>query len=124
MAYSAGTWTRDGMRIGKRTAMFAKHNNLDIQGHRSRSVNQDLLNSSDLVLVMERGQLEALTYEFPENKSHIYLLTEVGGDPGYDIPDPIRVGGDEHAQILQEITDMIGEKFEDICQLAIRLSEK
>lgn len=119
---SAGTWAKDGLKTGRRTTVFAERYQLDIRGHRARLINADIISNADLILVMEQGQLEALSHEFPQFKVRIYMLTAVDGQPGYDILDPIRVDGDEHTQILEEILEIVDQKFESICTLAIQLA--
>ena len=64
---------------------------LELDGHRSRCVNSDLLQSFSLILTMEKGQQEALGIEFPALSSRIYCLSELIGQH-WDLLDP--PGGD------------------------------
>ncbi len=70
---SAGTWTTDGLPPMTEAILGAKQIGLDIQKHRSRAITKEMLQSADLVLVMEKGQQEALQIEFPflPQKNHV-----------------------------------------------------
>jgi len=76
---SAGTWTQPGLPPDARALKDARKRGLDIKAHCSRQVNANILLKSNLVLVMEAGQKEALQVEFPKEREKIFLLTEVAG---------------------------------------------
>jgi len=65
---SAGTWVSQSLPPTPEAIEEAEKRNLDITAHLSRSINETLLSQADLILVMESGQKEALTNEFPEIK--------------------------------------------------------
>jgi protein-tyrosine-phosphatase len=90
---------------------------LDIRSHRSRAITAEILRSTDLALVMEDGQKEALQVEFPFAAQKIYLLTELCAKVGYSIPDPVKEK--EHKQVAAEICQLINAGFEAICAKAL-----
>jgi protein-tyrosine phosphatase len=92
---------------------------LDIKAHRSRQVNANILSQSNLVLVMEAGQKEALQIEFPWEREKIYLLSEAVEGASYDIPDPFGTDGPTHQEIANELCVLIERGFENICNLAL-----
>ena len=115
---SAGTWTKPGLPPDGRALQDARDWGLDIKAHRSRQVNAVLLSQSNLVLVMEAGQKEALQVEFPKEREKIYLLSEVADGIPFDIPDP-NDPETSHEEIANELCELIKRGFKNICQLAI-----
>ncbi|MGD0879872.1 MAG: hypothetical protein ABSA01_17245 [Anaerolineales bacterium] len=85
---SAGTWNEPGLPADGRALQEARQWGLAIKSHRSIHVNAVLLSQSNLVLVMEAGQTEALQVEFPKERKKVYLLSEAADGLQYDIPDP------------------------------------
>ena len=100
---SAGTWAQPGLPPDGRALQDARDRKLDIKSHRSRQVNAILLSQSNLVLVMEAGQKEALQIEFPKDREKIYLLSEVTDGISYDIPDPFGPDSGTHQEISNEL---------------------
>jgi len=115
---SAGTWAQAGLPPDARALQDARDWGLDIKSHRSRQVNSVLLSQSNLVLVMEAGQKEALQVEFPKESKKVFLLTEVAGGVPYDIPDPFGPDGATHQEIANELEGLIKTGFEKICNFA------
>lgn len=114
--YSAGTWTQNGVKADERAIQFGAQVGLDLSQHRSKMVGKELLNAYDVVLVMEKGQKEALSFEFPEAAEKIFMLTEVGG-VAFDIQDPLGISDEDYMGILGELVHVLNEKFEAICDL-------
>ncbi|GAI02699.1 unnamed protein product, partial [marine sediment metagenome] len=65
-----------------------KERGLDIEGHRSRTINRDILDARDLILTMESAQKSELLADYPDIKDRVFLLSEYAGASG-DIIDPI-----------------------------------
>ena len=116
---SAGTWAQPGLPPDARALQDARDKGINIKSHRSRRVNAALLYQSNLVLVMEAGQKEALQVEFPKEREKIYLLSEVADGIPYDIPDPFGPEGATHQEIADELYKLIKKGFDNICNLAI-----
>ena len=57
---SAGTWAEYGSRPSEFSGQLMAEEGFDISNHRSRIINEALLEESDLVLCMELGHVEAL----------------------------------------------------------------
>ena len=119
---SAGTWTKPGLPADIRAIEDASEWGLDIQAHRSQQVDANLLSQSDLVLVMEAGQKEALHIEFSTERKKIYLLSEVADGIPYDIPDPFGLKGAPHQEIAIELFNLIQRGFNNICHFALESS--
>ena len=114
---SAGTWAIDGLASNTQTQMVLAERGLDVRDHRSRRINTEIINSSDLILTMEAGQKEALQVEFPDLAERIYMLSEVVG-LRYNISDPIGREDDEFRSTANEIAKILTEGYETILRLA------
>ncbi len=112
---SAGTWTKDGFPPMQDARTQAEKLGLDIQNHRSRVVSNEILDKADLILVMEQGQKEALSNEYPQVKNKIYMLAEATIGISYNIPDPITHKNED--SIPLEICDLIRKHYEKITAL-------
>ena len=121
---SAGTWAMDGLPPVPDAVLEAKQLGLDIQQHKSRGVTADMLREADLILVMERGQKEALQIEFRAHRQKIALLTEVAEEAPYDIADPMKDKDPQNSGAGAKITKLIQAGFERICTRARENSER
>lgn len=113
---SAGTWAIEGEPASARSLKVLADRGMDITGHRSRSVRQEILRSYDLILTMERGHKEALRVEFPEISERVFLLTEMAGFEE-DIKDPIGGSAEDYEDTIQELEELIERGYERICEL-------
>lgn len=103
---SAGTWVRPQAPAAFLMQQVARDRGIDLSDHQAQEVNLALLQDQDLVLVMERGQKEALALEFPWVASRLYLLSELAG-PAYDVADPIDQALEGYRATAQELDDLI-----------------
>ena len=116
---SAGTWAYPGQLAANFSVSLMAEQGLDIQGHSSRVIDDDLLEENDLVLCMERGHVEALQAEFPEHRFKIYLLTEMSGKL-YSVSDPYGGPLELYEEMVAEVTTLIEEGLPRIVELASR----
>ena len=115
---SAGTWTVDGKPAAAITQhVMRQYYGIDLSGHRTQTVTRELLKTFDLILVMERGQKEALSVEFPDLSSRVYLLSEMVGKTN-NVVDPILGTLEDCRQTAQEIDDLLSKGLERIVDLA------
>jgi protein-tyrosine-phosphatase len=89
---SAGTNAWEGAPASDEAILIGVERNLDLASHRSRRLSQEMVESSDLVLVMAPDHLAQVRHLDPT--ANVYLLAGFGsGDSsGRAIPDPF--GGD------------------------------
>ena len=120
---SAGTWAQPGLPAAQPTQKEATRLGINLEGHRTREVETELIQRFDLVLAMEAGQVEAMDAEFPSMTGRIFLLAEVTNEVGYDIPDPA-LAQDNWQTIANELDDMIIQGFDKIVGLAKEKSAK
>ena len=120
---SAGTWTRNGQPATREAAQIARSAGFDLGHHRSREVTSSMLVGSDLILVMESGQKEAISFEFPEVSGRVFILSEAVENIPFDIPDPYST--DEPSdRIARELFAMLEKGYEQILLLVNQVSEK
>ncbi len=74
-----------------------------------------------MIIVMEKGQKEAICYEFPSEKYKIFLLSAFNS-PAYDIPDPHGMPIAQYRKVLSNLYDLISDSFNSICITARKLS--
>ena len=113
---SAGTWTQPGFSAVPSVEWIRKNLGLDVSGHQSKPISQEVVSHYDLILVMEANQKEALTVEFPKESRKIFMLTELTEGPVYDIPDPVIQTDENYLSDAKEIVDLIEKSFQRICQ--------
>jgi len=120
---SAGTWASAGLIMPDFALQVANQLGLDgLAYHHTRQIDQKLLNEFDLIIVMEIGQKEAISSEFPSVAGRLYLLSEIVDDISYDIPDPTNPGINP-TDIGREIYNLIKEGKENILDLAESISK-
>jgi protein-tyrosine-phosphatase len=92
-----------------------------IEHHRTRQVDQTLVDESDLIIVMEANHKEALINEFPSIQGKVFLLSEIIDGKVYDIPDPASpmIDADE---VANELTQLISCGFDKIIEIAKTLA--
>ena len=120
---SAGCWTTTGLAPIPSAAWMQKHLGLDLSMHHSRAISRELIAQYDLIIVMEKGQKEALIIEYPDKSKKIFILTEFSEGPVYDIPDPICEPEETCFDVAQEINRLITNSFQEICLRAATIKD-
>ena len=82
---SAGLGALAGHGASAHAVELMAERGLDISGHRARQLTPDLVQDSDLILVMERRHKKALDALEPAARGKVHRLCEWSGE---DIPDP------------------------------------
>jgi protein-tyrosine phosphatase len=114
---SAGTWARDGYPAARESQEIMAQMEIDLSRHRSRVINEELLKSADLVLVMEHGHNEALRFEFPAYKDRVFILCEMSG-PGMNVHDPVGGTKEDFHDTIRDIQNLIDQGFSRMIELA------
>lgn len=120
---SAGTWASAGQPASHYSIEVLAEQGLDISGHISRTVDDQLLEESDLILCMELGHVEALKTEFPQYASRTYLLSEMAGQR-FSIDDPFGGPRPDYEKMVAELTDLIEDGLPRTIMLARNNEEK
>ena len=115
---SAGTWTITGLPASSLAIQIANRLGLPgLNAHKTRPVDQKLLDQFDLILVMELGHLEAVASEFPSVRGRLNLLSNVVNGIPYSIPDPAGQDGNPE-EVASELQMMIQSGSRQIMELA------
>ena len=117
-AFSAGTWTTEGLPAAADAIASARRLGLELSDHLSRVVTPATIQEADVILVMEQGQKEALQNEYAGARGKVHLLSESATGSSYDIPDPVSAAS--AAEIHDEIANLVHTGFDRICALAGR----
>lgn len=120
---SAGTWARPQASAALLMAQVAEEWGIDLRGHQAQEVSAELLADQDLVVVMERGQKEAIALEFPWVAARLYLLSELTG-PAYDVADPIDQALDDYRATAQELDDLVNRGLARMIALSTNIPDK
>ena len=113
---SAGTWTRSGMPVSPAAMAYAATFGIDLRHFRTTSIEQVKLAEYDYIIVMEKGQQEALSIEHPQLQPRIHLLAALAGCFSSDIPDPAQVDRDTAINILQDMRVCVQQIALHLCQ--------
>lgn len=77
-ASSAGIMASEGREAEPLAVSIARHNGVDLSHHRSAMLTRTLLESADLILTMERMQLQYVRGMIPHQKDKVFLLKAFG----------------------------------------------
>jgi protein-tyrosine phosphatase len=87
---SAGTHARDGIRPLRKVLEVCEQRGIDISSHSSLALTEELLKDSDIVLVMEKEQVQSVIEKFPEAKEKVKMLSSYSKEyKDQDIIDPV-----------------------------------
>ena len=89
---SAGLAAEKSRLVGKpadeKATLVANEHGMDLSNHRSQQVSSALCAEFDLILVMEKGHIEAITAIAPEVRGKTMLFGQWIGQK--DVPDPYK----------------------------------
>ncbi|MEW6075931.1 MAG: L-threonylcarbamoyladenylate synthase [Candidatus Omnitrophota bacterium] len=106
---SAGLMMLPGMGATEETKELLEEEGIDVSGHRSQRLTKELLDKSDIILVMENLHEERIAQLYPKALNRVYLLREfaqIKGD-SLDISDPIGKSIEFYRQTFAVIKDSI-----------------
>ncbi|MFH1414428.1 MAG: L-threonylcarbamoyladenylate synthase [Candidatus Omnitrophota bacterium] len=88
---SGGIMMFSGLTASEETKEVLRRENIDVSGHRSQRVTREIVNKSDVILVMEKMHEERILEISPEAKNRLFLLKEFAKIESDDlnIEDPI-----------------------------------
>lgn len=110
---SAGVLAVPGMPPTESTIAVMQREGIDIRQHRSQPITKEMIESADLVVVMERRQQVLIEELVPQAKGKVKLLLEQAGLPGPEVPDPI---GQPLAR-YEDVLRLLKQAVERIAQL-------
>ena len=114
---SAGVWALEGSPAALAALRAASSRGLNLSGHVSRPVTQQLLDQTDLVLVMEREHLEAMEEKFPAMAGRVHLLSSMAGEAG-QVEDPVGLPFERVRGLMGELERLLEAGWPRIRDLA------
>lgn len=117
---SAGLFAADNEPASDNAIKAVAKYGVDLSGHRSQPVTEELLKECDLILTMTEAHKQILEQAAPDK---VYTLSEYAGSGG-DIKDPY--GGDleEYEETAAEIYDLLTDAAERIADETANASEE
>ncbi|MFA6384325.1 MAG: L-threonylcarbamoyladenylate synthase [Candidatus Omnitrophota bacterium] len=112
---SAGIMMADGLGASYETKELLAAEGIDVSQHRSARVTKDMLNKSDLILVMEGSQEHRVLQMHPAIKNRLFLLKEFARVEGNDLNIPDPMGRD--MRFYERTFGVIKEAVEKVSQI-------
>jgi len=106
---SAGMMAWSGSRASSEAVACCQEAGLDISGHRSRPVTEELLRQSDFVFVMDQSHLDGILALVPDCGSRVAFLSNKGA-----ITDPIGHSLAEYRGCAERILASVRERVEEM----------
>jgi protein-tyrosine-phosphatase len=91
-ASSAGTSAWPGSTASEGALLVGLERHLDLSEHRARQITREIVEDSDLILVMSPHHLDRVEALGGEGRSHLLTRYASGGSAGHAVSDPF--GGD------------------------------
>ncbi|MEE9165060.1 MAG: hypothetical protein V3U15_02235, partial [Nitrospinota bacterium] len=80
----------NGISLPPKVVEICKQHGIDISSHSSLPLAEDLVIDSDIILAMEKEQIQSIAERFPEAKEKVKMLSSYSEEyQGQDIKDPI-----------------------------------
>jgi tRNA threonylcarbamoyl adenosine modification protein (Sua5/YciO/YrdC/YwlC family) len=112
---SAGIMMAEGLGASYETRELLDAEGIDVSKHRSLRVTKDMLNKSDLILVMEGSQEHRILQMHPAIKNRLFLLKEFARVEGNDLNIADPMGRD--MRFYERTFGIIKEAVEKVSQI-------
>lgn len=109
-ADSAGMFAEVGQGASENAVKAMETMGIDLKGHKTKQLTDEMMESSDLVLTMTEGQKMLLELS---GEGKVYTLLEYSGSEG-DIPDPFGGDEEEYCETARVIYDALTDVAEKI----------
>ena len=107
---SAGIFATEGELASEEAIKAVAKYGIDLTGHRTQPVTEDLIKQCDLILTMTQAHKQIL---MPMAQGKVFTLLEYAGSEG-DIQDPYGGDDEEYEEAMQEIYDALVDVAEKI----------
>jgi len=106
---SAGMIAMEGLGASEETREVLAQQGIDVLTHRSKRVTKELVDESDIILVMEKIHEERILQFAPEAKNRLFLLKEFAkiNDSNLNIADPIGRTFEFYQEVFYTIKDAV-----------------
>lgn len=123
---SAGTAAFSGDQASPQAVEAMARRGLDLNGHKARPLEEDLLRQADLLLTMTRGQKEYLIGKYPWVAAKTFTLKEFTSGAGNDIAASADSPGGKRSDPDREgldVSDPYGDSLERYLATAQEIEE-
>lgn len=101
---SCGTAASSFYRVPDIVLKLMAAQGIDMRAHKSRQVNEKIVNDADVIIVMEESHKEYIRLCFPQAREKIFLLKNYAEQKGLpEIADPIGRSYESYAETVKEI---------------------
>ena len=114
---SAGVNALEGIPPSKFSVSAMAAREIDISGHRARTVTRDMMRDFNLVLTMEKIHKQILQARFPEKSRIVFMLSEMTGEE-FPVDDPFGATLEDYQQTAEVLDRMIVNGMEAILSYA------
>lgn len=112
---SAGVWAFEGVSATQMAREVMRERGLNIEGHRSRPVDKEMLSEFDLVLVMENRHCSELRRLYPEFADRIQMMSAIAG-PAENIDDPVTGTMETYRTTVEIMLDLLERGFDQVLE--------
>lgn len=88
---------------------------IDISGHRSRPLTDEMIATTQMIVVMSEDQRRHIFYRSPRALNHVYLLNELAADPT-PVRDPHASGSEEYEVVIRVIGSQVEKAMPSLLQ--------
>jgi protein-tyrosine-phosphatase len=107
-ASSAGIWAADGLPASPEALeVMGEEYAIDLSGHRSRRLNQELVDEADLILVMTRDHYHQMVERYQSSRDKTFILSEWAGYQGQEVSDPFGMGKESYKRSAEQLESML-----------------
>lgn len=107
--WSAGLWAVPGQPASPGALKAMKSHGIDISRHRTRVVEEHLVQQADLILTMTGSQSRQLKEIYPQKSPEIFTLSEFAGCSSTDVVDPFGGGIEAYMNTAERLKDLVEE---------------
>ncbi len=107
---SAGLSATSGAPASAEAVRLLRRDGIDLTGHLSRTVTEELLERADHIVTMTKSHLEWIREEFPQAAGRARTLSP----RQVDVNDPMGAGSEEYAHCKEEIAHYLEGLLDDI----------
>ncbi len=106
---SAGIMMLAGLGASEGTREVLKREGIDVGAHHSQRATKELVDRSDIILVMEKAHEDKILQLEPQAKNRLFLLKEFAkiSDNDLDIPDPLGASLEFYEKTFSTIKDVV-----------------
>lgn len=111
---SAGVAAFPGMPASDQAVQVLNEKNIDLTQHRATLLNQDILETANLILVMTKGHKQAVVQRRADLMDRVYLMTEYVLGTEFDVQDPFGKSVGVYRSCANQLEELINQLVEKL----------